>query len=114
MMHLLFGVSNADGEIHPLEIQTLEQIAEYMGVQMGDFSSIMAMFVKDTTSAYRVLEVESTTSIEDIKKAYRRLAVLHHPDKVHHLGADFQKDAQEKFKQINEAYDQIKKERGFK
>lgn len=113
MLHLLFGVSNADGEIHSAEIDILQRIGEYMGISFADYNSIKAMFVKDTTSAYRVLEVEPTSSDEEIKKAYRRLAVMHHPDKVHHLGEDFQKDAQEKFKQINEAYEQIKKERGI-
>ena len=37
----------------------------------------------------------------------------YHPDKVHHLGPEFQKDSQEKFRKINEAYEQIKKERGL-
>jgi DnaJ like chaperone protein len=42
------------------------------------------------------------------------MAIKYHPDKVHHLGPDFQKDAHEKFKTINEAYEQIKKERNIK
>ena len=111
LIHLLFGVSKADGEIHPLEIDTIEKISEYLGVSFADYESIKAMFVKTAHAAYKILEVEPTATNDEFKKAFRRLAVMHHPDKVHHLGEDFQKGAQEKFKAINEAYDQIKKER---
>jgi DnaJ like chaperone protein len=41
------------------------------------------------------------------------MAVQFHPDKVHHLGEEYQKDAQEKFKKINDAYEKIKRERGI-
>ena len=89
------------------------KIAEYLGVELADFTSIKAMFVPDTDNAYKILEVQATSTDEEIKKAYRRLAVMHHPDKVHHLGEEFQRSAQEKFKAINEAYEQIKKQRGI-
>ena len=62
---------------------------------------------------YEVLGVSRTAAEPEIKKAYRRLAMKYHPDKVHHLGAEYLKDAQEKFKKINDAYEQIKKERGI-
>jgi DnaJ like chaperone protein len=41
------------------------------------------------------------------------MAMKFHPDKVHHLGPEYQKDAQEKFRKINEAYEEIKKQRGM-
>jgi DnaJ like chaperone protein len=113
LVHLLFGVSRADGEIHPEEIRTIERISELLEITLADFISIKAMFVKDKDAAYKILEVETTASNEEIKKAYRRLAVMHHPDKVLHLGPDFEKAAQEKFRMINEAYEQIKKERNI-
>ena len=113
LIHLLFGLSGADGEVHPKEVEIIEDIANYLGIGQRDFDSIKAMFAKDTTSAYKILEVDPTATNEEIKKAYRAMAVKHHPDKVHHLGPDFQKAAQEKFKTINEAYEQIKKERGI-
>ena len=113
LLHLLFGLSNADGEIHPLEVETINNIADYLGISQGDFDSIKAMFVKDTSSAYKILEIPPTATDDEVKKAYRAMAVKHHPDKVHHLGTDFQKAAQEKFKTINEAYEQIKKERKY-
>ena len=84
-----------------------------MRISASDFDSIKGMFFKDTASAYKVLEVEPDASIEEIKKAYRAMAVKHHPDKVQHLGEDFQNAAQEKIKSINAAYDKIKKQKGF-
>lgn len=114
LIHLLFGVSAADGEVHPKEVETIQNISAWLGIPRADFESIRAMFYKDTTSAYKILEVDPGASMDEIKKAYRAMAVKHHPDKVHHLGPDFQKAAQEKIKSINEAYEQIKKEKGIK
>ena len=62
---------------------------------------------------YRALGVADRATADEIKKAYRRLAKKHHPDKVSHLGEDFKKTADEKFKKVNEAFEKIKKERGM-
>ncbi len=113
LIHLLFGLSAADGETHPREIEILRVIAGYLGISSMDFESVMAMFKKDVLSPYKILETDPEASNEEIKKAYRRLAAMHHPDKVHHLGPDFQKAAQEKFKAISAAYEKIKRERGI-
>ena len=50
---------------------------------------------------------------EEVKKAYRKMAMKYHPDKVAHLGEDFRKTADEKFKKVNEAYEKIKRERNM-
>lgn len=113
MLHYLFGISMADGEIHPMEIKVIQQISDYFGINDADFASLKAMFVKDSKSAYRILEIAPDVSDDEIKKAYRRMAVKYHPDKVSHLGEEFQKAAKEKFQQVNEAFQQIKKERDF-
>lgn len=113
LLHLLFGLANSDGSMSSPELQMISQISHLIGVSSSDFESMKAMFVKDVDSAYKILEVEKSASDEEIKKAYRRMALKYHPDKVHHLGPEYQKDAQEKFKKINEAYAQIKKERGM-
>lgn len=114
LLHLLFGISLADGEVHPGEVETISKISNFLGVSKEDFLSIKAMFVKDTTSAYKILEISEHANDEEVKLAFRNMAKKHHPDKVHHLGPDFQQAAQEKFKAINEAYEQIKKQRGIK
>jgi DnaJ like chaperone protein len=113
LLHYLFGISMADGHAHPAEIEVIQKIAAYLSISQMDFQSIMAMFVKDTKSAYRILEITPDASDEEVKKAYRKMALKYHPDKVANLGEDVLKAANEKFQQLNAAYDAIKKERGM-
>jgi len=113
LMHLLFGVAAADGHVNKDEQNLLKMIAARIGISDRDFVSLQSMFVKDGDAAYKILEVTKSATDEEVKKSYRRMAMKYHPDKVHHLGAEFQKDAQEKFRKINEAYEDIKKERGL-
>ena len=113
LLHLLFGLAKADGELHPNEISFIERVSGWLDIKVPDFVSIKAMFVKDKIAAYKILEIDVTASDEEVKKAFRRMAVKYHPDKVEHLGPDFRKDAEEKFKKINEAYEIVKKERGI-
>lgn len=113
LLHFLFGVSMADGQVHPSELAVISEIANYLGINAADFESLRAMFVKDTGSSYKILEITPDATIEEVKKAYRKMAVKYHPDKVSQLGEDVQKAAKEKFQQLNNAYETIKKERGI-
>jgi DnaJ like chaperone protein len=113
LLHLLFNVSLADTQIHPAEISIIEKIAGYLGVASSDFISIKNMFIPETDSSYKILEIDPSCTNDEVKKAYRRMAMKYHPDKVSHLGDDFRKTADEKFKKVNEAYDKIKKERNM-
>jgi len=113
LMHYLFGLAQSDGNVHPDEIQTIRSIAGWLGISAVDLDSIQAMFVKNTESAYKILGVTPEVSDEEIKKAYKKMAVKYHPDKVSHLGEDVQKAANEKFKEVNNAYEHIKKERNL-
>ncbi|MCX6231572.1 MAG: TerB family tellurite resistance protein [Bacteroidetes bacterium] len=113
LIHFLFGVAAADGQIHADEIAVVEEIARYLNIQFNDISSIKAMFVKDTESSYKILEISSDATDDEVKKAYRKMAVKYHPDKVSHLGEDMQFAAKEKFQQLSAAYEQIKKQRGI-
>ncbi len=113
LVHFLFGVSAADGHHHKKEIETISIIAGYLGVSNSDFASIKAMFVKDPGSAFKVLEVPETATDEEVRKAYHKMAIKYHPDKVAHLGGDIQKAAKEKFQQLNNAYTDIKRNRGL-
>jgi len=113
LLHLLFNVSLADSNIHRSEIELLEQISTYLGVTSVDFISIKNMFIPETDSSYKILEIAPSATNDEVKKAYRRMAMKYHPDKVSHLGDDFRKTADEKFKKVNEAYDKIKKERNM-
>lgn len=56
------------------------------------------------TDYYTTLEIERNASVEDIKKAFKRLALKYHPDKQQGKSEAEKKAAEEKFKEINEAY----------
>jgi len=111
LMHVLFGLSASDGEIHPEEVRVIQTISGYLNISNKDYESIKAIFIKDIDSAYKILEIDSSASDNDVKKAYRKMAVKYHPDKVAHLGKEIQKTAEEKFKAVNDAYSEIKKQR---
>ncbi len=113
LLHLLYGISNADGHINKSEQDIIRNIASQLGVSGKDHDSVKYMFIPETDSAYKILEIDSTASDEEVKKAYRKMAIKYHPDKLSHLGPDFQKVANEKFKKLNEAYTRIKKERSI-
>jgi len=113
LIHVLFGVSQADGQVHKSEIEIIREIAQHLKVKTADVDAILAIFVKDNDSFYKILEIDPAASNQEVKKAYRSMASRFHPDKVHHLGPDFQTMADEKFKAINEAYQQIKLQRGM-
>ncbi|MBR1770301.1 MAG: TerB family tellurite resistance protein [Bacteroidales bacterium] len=113
ILHMLFGIALADGDFSEAEKDCIKRIANYLLLAPEDYKTIEAMYFKDTSSAYTILQVDRNASDEEIKKSYRRLCIKYHPDKVAHLGESAQKDAEKKFKQINEAYETIKKERNF-
>jgi DnaJ like chaperone protein len=114
LMHYLFQLANADREIHGNEISMLTRIASYLGISKKDFMSIKAMFViTNSESVYQILEIPKSSTDDEVKKAYRRMAVKYHPDKVSHLGSEHQKAAKGKFQKLTEAYERIKKERGI-
>ncbi len=113
LMHFLFGISNADGELHERELNLIQEIAHYLEISQPDYSSIRSMFKSGTETAYDTLGVTSDASEEKIKASYRQMANKYHPDKVAYLGEEFRSAAEQKFTKLNEAYEQIKRERGF-
>ena len=115
LLQYLFQLANADNEIHGNEVDMLTRIASYMGISKPDFMSIKAMFmVQNTESVYHILEISKSVPDDVVKKAYRKMAIKYHPDKVSHLGPEHQNAAKEKFQKLTEAYERIKKERGLK
>ena len=113
LLHYLFGIATADGSTHENEVDVISTIAKYMGISSSDFQSIKAMFVQEVDSAYKILGIDSSASDDEVKKAYREMAKKYHPDKVAYLGDDVRKSAEQKLQEVNEAYDKIKKQRGF-
>lgn len=116
LLHYLFGIGAADGFVSDAEINVIHTISMYMGLSEMDFQSIKAMFVKEENSsdnAYKILGIDPNASDEEVKKAYREMAKKNHPDLVSNLGDDVREAAEKKFKEINRAYDTIKKQRGL-
>jgi len=132
LMNFLISIVVIDGWMSKKEMAALREIAIAIRLPLLSFKSILAMHnyrlegeqqkyerVKRTSGislkrAYRILEIAETVADKQVKKAYRKLAVLHHPDKVIHLGEEFQKAAKSKFQKVADAYEIIKKKRGFK
>ena len=114
MIHFLFGIAAADEGITSSEKNLIKQIAGYMNITDSDHQSIQAMFISQSDAAYKILEIDPTATDDELKTAYRRMAMKYHPDKVSHLGDDFKKVANEKFRKVKDAYDQIKKQRNIK
>ncbi|MFD2822423.1 TerB family tellurite resistance protein [Lacinutrix iliipiscaria] len=113
LMHFLFGIAKADGMVTDDEERQIYTISGYLGISSRDYNSIKAMFYNSRDNAYKILEIEQSATVDDIKKAYRKMAKKYHPDKVEHLGEEHKKGAEDKFKQVQKAYEQLQKERGF-
>ena len=112
LYHFLVQLGACDG-LHQREIDVLETIATYIGLSKSEVDSIFAQFRPSNDNNYRILEITPDATDEEVKKAYRKMAIKYHPDKVATLGEDVQKAAEEKFKAVNQAYEAICRERGI-
>jgi DnaJ like chaperone protein len=113
LLHFLYGLGYADKSLDIAEERLLEIIANGLRIEIKDRESIKSMFKNTIEDYYKILEIDSTATDEDIKKAYRKMAMKYHPDKVATMGEDVKKAANEKFQKLNQAYERIKKERGM-
>ena len=113
LVHFLFGIAQADGAVSPAEIEKLKEIARALRIGTYDFQSIKAMFIKSADNSYKILEIEKSATDDEVKKAYRKMAKKYHPDKVITENEAIKKGAEEKFKQVQKAYEQIQRERGL-
>ena len=113
LFHYLVRIATADGIFSKSEKSVLEAIGAVIRLNNSDINSVIAMFYKETDeSAYAVLGISPNATDDEVKTAYRRMAMKNHPDKVASLGPEVQKAAEEKFRQIQDAYDTIKRQRG--
>ncbi|MFS4455164.1 TerB family tellurite resistance protein [Maribacter sp. 2304DJ31-5] len=113
LLHFLFGIAQADGHVSNPEVQKLQEIAGYLRVGLNDFESIKAMFIKSADTSYKILEIDKSATDDEVKKAYRSMAKKYHPDRVNTQDEAIKKGAEEKFKQVQKAYETIQKERGI-
>ena len=114
LVHYLFSIAKSDGHVSESELRVVKNISDMFGIPVVEFESMKNMFYRDVDSDFKILGIESSATDEEVKKAYRQMAIKFHPDKVAQMGEEFQKGAKEKFQKIQEAYDAIKKNRGFK
>ena len=112
LYYYLVSLAACDG-MHQRETDILEVIARYIGLSQSEVDSVLAQFRPSNDSNYRILEITPDATDEEVKKAYRKMAVKYHPDKVATLGEDVQKAAEEKFRALNQAYEAICRERGM-
>ena len=130
IVDFLFGLAGADNEFSGSEEAMLRTIATYLGIAGQDYMSIYARHIGErsysggssystskqtyTKDAYKILGITNKATDEEVKKAYRRLAMKYHPDKVEGLGEEVKRNAEAQFREINEAYENIKTARGMK
>lgn len=110
----LAEIAKSDGNVCAAEINALKEVAMAMGMSDREVESMLNLKGSSLDDAYKVLEIEPTATDEEVRAAYRRMAVKHHPDKVASLGEDIRKAANEKFQKINEAKERIYQSRGLK
>ena len=114
LLQYLYGIARADGNVDPREVDLIRRMASALGISDKDRASIEAPFHSDKPDPYTVLEVDQSASDAEVKKAYRRLALKFHPDKVRDMGEAYAKQAEARFLEVQDAYEHLKKVRGFK
>ncbi len=115
IVHLLLELAFADHVYASQEEYVISRTSDALGVSQADYRSLLALYgkQKDPNWAYQALEIEPSATDDEVKKAYRRMAMKYHPDKVASAGEDMKQKATEKFRAINEAYEYIKTLRGI-
>ncbi len=115
IIHFLFSIANSDRHIDSSEVDIIKKISKYFWISEYDFSSIQAMFSKNKNinNAYEILGLNKSSTEDQIKTAYRKMVKKYHPDKLRGVSEDVVKMAKEKFQSVKDAYDTIRKQRGF-
>lgn len=114
IMRALFELAQADGNLVPSELQLLAQIAQMLNVAQQEYSRMHTDYESHQVDYYGVLGLTSKATNEEIRQAYKKLALRWHPDRVDQTDAKAHREATQRFQKINEAYEKIRKQRGMK
>lgn len=113
LLSLLAMIAKADGNVASAEVVALREVTAHLGLEESELNSMLNLGSKTIREAYAVLEIDETATDEEVKAAYKRMVVKHHPDRVASLGDDIKAAAEKKMREINEAKDLIYKARGL-
>lgn len=113
LLNFLVMIAQADGYVAPEEISALQEVTYDLGLPASELDSMLNLQKDDLESAYKVLGITSSATDAEVKTAYRKMALQHHPDRVATLGEDVRKAAEKKFQEINDAKERIYKARGI-
>ena len=114
---MVYQVAIADGTIHANERAMVQRIAEQLAIQPTDTAAFEHQYAHSTADQPRqdryaeslaVLELSGRPDQATIKQAYKKLCKQYHPDKVQHLGHEYQTIADKKIKAITQAYQYLK------
>ncbi len=109
IVHFLFGVAAADDFVNAKETRCINRIAGYLGVNDKDFKEIRHTFLQDN-NPYKILGIEEEATTEQVRIAYRKMVLKFHPDKRETNVTE--EEASLKFREIQRAFETIKKQRG--
>lgn len=113
LLSLLATLAKADGHVASEEIAALREVTQHLGLSEAELNSMLNLGATTLKEAYAVLEIDETATDEEVRAAYKRMVVKHHPDRVASLGEDVRKAAEAKMREINEAKELIYKARGL-
>ena len=118
LLNFLVMIAQADAVVSPEEIAALKEVAIHMGLSVEDVIQMLNLRSGSSATsclddAYKVLGIAPSATNNEVKAAYRKMALKHHPDKVAALGEDVRKAAEKKFQEINDAKEKIFKARGL-
>ena len=114
LLNFLVMIAKSDGNVCEEEVQALREVAAAMQMSADEINSMLNLTGNSLEEAYKVLEVSPSATDQEVRAAYRKLVLKHHPDKVATLGEDIRKAAEVKMQQINDAKERIYTARGMK